>query len=204
MKTIVAILLFWTALAWAHGGGLDSLGCHNDRKAGLYHCHRGPLAGKTFANKAEAQKALADLEKPKPSSAIERDGRWVVVTRIIDGDTAVLADGVIVRLLGIDAPELRGGHQEHCPGTMASAALREMIEGKEIWLGYDAPKNDRYGRTLAFIYLSDGTNTNLEMVRLGYARAYLQFPFRYSDLFSIQQNSAKSARRGLWSAACAM
>jgi len=36
----------------AHGGGLDSSGCHNDRKAGTYHCHRGPCQGKTFASKA--------------------------------------------------------------------------------------------------------------------------------------------------------
>jgi hypothetical protein len=36
----------------AHGGGLDRYGCHNDKKAGNYHCHRGPCAGKTFASQA--------------------------------------------------------------------------------------------------------------------------------------------------------
>jgi hypothetical protein len=36
----------------AHGGGLDRYGCHNDREAGSYHCHRGPCAGKTFASQA--------------------------------------------------------------------------------------------------------------------------------------------------------
>ena len=46
-------------LAHAHGGGLDSLGCHNDRKRGEYHCHRGELAGRTFASRAEAEEALA-------------------------------------------------------------------------------------------------------------------------------------------------
>lgn len=25
----------------AHGGGLDAQGCHNDRKNGGFHCHRG-------------------------------------------------------------------------------------------------------------------------------------------------------------------
>ncbi len=45
--------------AHEHGGGLDSLGCHNDRKRGEYHCHRGELAGRTFASKVEAEKALA-------------------------------------------------------------------------------------------------------------------------------------------------
>lgn len=56
-------------LAYAHGGGLDSLGCHHDRKNGGYHCHRGPLAGRSFASKAEAQKALGDLDrKQKPAT----------------------------------------------------------------------------------------------------------------------------------------
>jgi hypothetical protein len=27
---------------FAHGGGLNSEGCHNDRKNGGYHCHRAP------------------------------------------------------------------------------------------------------------------------------------------------------------------
>lgn len=30
---------------WAHGGRLAADGCHNDRKAGTRHCHRGPNAG---------------------------------------------------------------------------------------------------------------------------------------------------------------
>ena len=33
-----------TASVEAHGGGLNSEGCHNDRKRGGYHCHRGGSA----------------------------------------------------------------------------------------------------------------------------------------------------------------
>ena len=49
----------------AHGGGLDDYGCHNDRKAGTYHCHRGACAGKTFSSQKEM---LADAcrKSPKP------------------------------------------------------------------------------------------------------------------------------------------
>lgn len=42
----------------SHGGRTDSLGCHHNRKAGGYHCHSGPLAGRSFASKVEAQAAL--------------------------------------------------------------------------------------------------------------------------------------------------
>jgi hypothetical protein len=35
-----AFLTVWIAPAFAHGGGLNSEGCHNNRKTGDYHCHR--------------------------------------------------------------------------------------------------------------------------------------------------------------------
>jgi len=48
--------------AEAHGGGLDSLGCHHNRKKGGYHCHRGPLAGQFFDTKEDAIRALQKLQ----------------------------------------------------------------------------------------------------------------------------------------------
>lgn len=55
--------------ALAHGGGLDSYGCHNDRKHGGYHCHRGQFAGQSFSSKAEmlqaAQGAAGESNKEK-------------------------------------------------------------------------------------------------------------------------------------------
>ena len=36
---VFAVLL--PAIASAHSGGLNSEGCHNNRKTGDYHCHRG-------------------------------------------------------------------------------------------------------------------------------------------------------------------
>ena len=50
---VVFACVLVTAPAFAHGGGLDSYGCHNNRKAGGYHCHRGPLAGQSFSTKEE-------------------------------------------------------------------------------------------------------------------------------------------------------
>ena len=49
----------------AHPGGLDARGCHNDRKNGGYHCHRGPLAGQGFGSSAEAAAALQKLNTSK-------------------------------------------------------------------------------------------------------------------------------------------
>lgn len=33
--------LLFAAPVLAHGGGLNAEGCHNNRKTGGYHCHRG-------------------------------------------------------------------------------------------------------------------------------------------------------------------
>lgn len=45
--------------AGAHGDPLDAYGCHKNRGAGGYHCHKGPFAGRTFMSKEEMLKALA-------------------------------------------------------------------------------------------------------------------------------------------------
>jgi hypothetical protein len=64
-QVALAILLSLSAVALtagpvhAHGGGLDTHGCHHDRKNGGYHCHQGPFAGQSFASKSEM---LAVLE----------------------------------------------------------------------------------------------------------------------------------------------
>lgn len=39
---VVFVASFGFQQAFAHGGGLNSEGCHNNRKTGDYHCHRGP------------------------------------------------------------------------------------------------------------------------------------------------------------------
>jgi hypothetical protein len=36
------LTLLFVSVAHSHSGGLDSQGCHHDRKRGGYHCHRAP------------------------------------------------------------------------------------------------------------------------------------------------------------------
>jgi hypothetical protein len=57
--TMVGLLLSTAVSVYPHGGGLDAYGCHNNRKTGGYHCHRGPFAGESFASKEEMLKKLA-------------------------------------------------------------------------------------------------------------------------------------------------
>ncbi len=71
---VIAFVLVcaWTAFLYAHGGGLDAYGCHNNRKAGGYHCHRGPVAGQSFASKEEMLKKLSADKTDTPQKTTKR------------------------------------------------------------------------------------------------------------------------------------
>lgn len=88
-----ALMLTASAMAAAHGGGLNAEGCHNNRKTGDYHCHRGaPVrassadapatsavapVGRTFRNCAEARAAGAapvHAGEPGYGPHLDRDG----------------------------------------------------------------------------------------------------------------------------------
>ena len=69
MTRLLAIVLLFSSVALGHGGRTDSLGCHNDRQRGGYHCHNGPLDGRSFSSKEEALRALESRTSPPPSSS---------------------------------------------------------------------------------------------------------------------------------------
>ena len=52
-------------ISTSHGGGLDSYGCHHNRKQGGYHCHRGVFAGEYFTSKDEMLKKLEKFKNDK-------------------------------------------------------------------------------------------------------------------------------------------
>jgi micrococcal nuclease len=53
-------------------------------------------------------------------------------------------------------------------GREASAFTKRMVEGQEVYLEYGegSPTKDRYGRTLAYVYLRDGTLLNKEIIEV--------------------------------------
>lgn len=46
---VLAMIVSLPHLALAHGGGLNKEGCHNNRKTGDYHCHRGGSSPRSAA-----------------------------------------------------------------------------------------------------------------------------------------------------------
>ncbi len=125
-----------------------------------------------------------------------------LVTRVIDGDTIVLEGMGTVRLIGVDTPETvdpRRPVQRF--GKEASEFTRALLAGRRVRVAYDQERTDRYGRTLAYVYLLDGTFVNAEIVRQGYGLAYTRFPFKYLDAFRRHERDARQQQRGLWAPA---
>jgi endonuclease YncB( thermonuclease family) len=111
------------------------------------------------------------------------------VQRVVDGDTLLLGTGERVRLIGVDTPETK---RPNTPveyfGKEASAFTKRLAEGKRIRLEYDQANNhlghkDPYGRTLAYIFLEDGTLLNAEIIRQGYGHAFTRYPFSRMEEF---------------------
>lgn len=124
-------------------------------------------------------------------------GDLAAVTRIIDGDTIeVEINGQMyrVRYIGMDTPERGDPFFDE-----ATAANRQLVEGQAVTLVKDVSETDRYGRLLRYIYLSDGTFVNAELVRQGYALV-ATFPpdVAHQALFVQLQQEARDAGLGLW------
>lgn len=121
------------------------------------------------------------------------------VARVVDGDTVVLEDGRRVRYIGVNTPELNHPQRGEEPGARAATEQNErLVAGREVRLERDVQQFDRYGRTLAYIYVGQ-TMVNAEMVRRGYAQVMTIPPnVKHQERLVRLEREARQARRGLW------
>ena len=190
--------------ALAHPGGLDANGGHHNRKTGEYHCHRAPCSSEPQAQSSPV-KTLASVQSASPlasassapsTSAAEAS---LLVMKVVDGDTLKLSDGRTVRLIGVDTPEtVHPTKPVQYFGKEASAFTKRLAEGKTVTLEYDQQKIDKYGRTLAYVYLPDGRMVNAEIIKQGYGFAYVKYPFQRMEEFRTYEREAREAGKGLW------
>lgn len=118
------------------------------------------------------------------------------VSRISDGDTfSCVQKGRRVRLLGIDTPE-----SSQWMGSLAKETLRSLLPvGSQVKVVIGAVPTDEFGRTLAWVYSTDGTFVNEQMVRLGYADLFrASSDRRYEGSFQAWLAEAQGFQRGLW------
>lgn len=140
------------------------------------------------------------------------------VNHVVDGDTVYLEyNGKIVkvRLIGIDAPESSGNSKAQrdsnrsgedidliiSQGKRAKDFVRSVLRrGDTVTLEYDVERFDRYGRTLAYVYLTDGRMLNELIISSGYASPMTIPPnVKYRERFLKAYRDARENRLGLWS-----
>lgn len=139
----------------------------------------------------------------RDDSLAEPSVQAVKVVHVIDGDTAVVANGwrkFRVRLDGIDCPE--AGQPW---GRTARAGLIKLIGGRRVRL--ESHGVDDYGRVIGTLYAwhrgKGWVNVNARMVTLGHAwvlrhrRVSHLTSDRRAELFRVER-WARSKRVGLW------
>jgi micrococcal nuclease len=90
------------------------------------------------------------------------------IGRVVDGDTVVTARGEKVRLMGFDAPGIRG----RCPRErdLARAATATLRRLAAPGLDLERHGRDRHRRTLAVAHTPDGRDVAAVMIGAGLAR----------------------------------
>lgn len=140
------------------------------------------------------------------SSACEGlvDGPQGVVASVRDGDTVVLDTGVVVRLIGTQAPKLplgREGFVAWPKAEDARLALERLVLGKPVRVRYGGERIDRHGRALGQLFLVGTPETwvQQQMIAGGWARVY-SFPDNRAcvpQLLAIE-TQARLNKLGIW------
>lgn len=144
-------------------------------------------------------------ENNPPGTCTLEPGPVRTVTRIVDGETIILDDGKVVRLIGALAPRARDANAAAGawpPEIDTIKALSDLILAKKIKLAFSGRRTDRYGRLLAHVFVDDNGRQSWvqgTLLASGYARAY-GFPesFACSRELLAHELEARRKRLGLW------
>ena len=119
-----------------------------------------------------------------------------MVVGVSDGDTIKVMGAhnkqVKIRLYGIDCPE-----KSQALGKKAKQFTSDMVYGKIVEV--DPVTVDRYGRTIALVYDTDGKSLNEELVRAGFAWVYTRYcDWAICETWEGLEAEAREAKLGLW------
>ncbi len=175
------------------------------------------------AGKSVPEKPLPLQVEPSVASNVSMASSQRVACRVLtvyDGDTLgcdLNGDGSIqkpteeIRLLGIDSPEMRYSRKNPTYGTenptdepfakQASQWLTSRASRQTVYLEFDLRQNDKYGRTLAFVYAKadDRVSLNQQEVAEGLATILFLGKNRLHETeFEKAESQARQGKKGLW------
>lgn len=123
------------------------------------------------------------------------------VEKIYDGDSIKVKGhslSLMIRLVGIDAPETGGRKRTGQPYSRQSGKLLEkLVSGKKVHI--KSYGTDNYNRQLAEVFVNN-RNINLEMVKAGMAEVYKgKHPAALEiSAYKRAESSAKRSYKGIW------
>jgi micrococcal nuclease len=125
--------------------------------------------------------------------------RHATVETVLNGDTLLLENGTVIKLIGVTTPDANDPEEKTRQFGMAAADYTQaMVEGQEIRIKYYFQRDTAEGRALASVYLVDGTCLNGELIRQGYGRADEACPTGDGEMFQQYERDARENKRGLW------
>jgi endonuclease YncB( thermonuclease family) len=148
--------------------------------------------------------ARADAIAKNPDPASCRTGTYdeqSTVKHVIDGDTIILNDDRHVRLIGINTPEVSHDDLPSQPGAdQAYHYLDSLLRtNRTVHLRYDRERTDHYGRTLAHLFLPDGTNIQSLLLTRGLATTLTIPPnLEFMECYAAGAGQARTHGIGLW------
>ncbi|WP_019616558.1 thermonuclease family protein [Psychromonas ossibalaenae] len=127
----------------------------------------------------------------------------VTLKKINDGDTVTLTNGSLVRLIGINTPEIN--HRDKSLSEPFAFEAKRLLEkyikaGDKLHLVFDKTKQDKYGRILAYVYSKTGRNLALLQLQNGLAKQLvIGKNDRFWRCFQKAERRARLRKKGIWS-----
>jgi endonuclease YncB( thermonuclease family) len=130
------------------------------------------------------------------------------VISVLDGDTVVLDNGEVVRLIGVLAPRARHAKQEgEAYGDQARYLAEELLLGKQVDITFDAVygasgHRDRDGRALGYVNVTKGIEkliANAELLRVGAGfLATVPDDLQIAKTLKSSEEEARKKKAGVW------
>lgn len=136
------------------------------------------------------------------SAAQSEKSLKVTVEKVIDGDTLRLSSGKLVRLIGINTPEIdhRYGRSQAFAEDARDYLQSAVNDSKNsLLLVPGTEKQDRHSRLLAHLFSPSGRNIQADMLREGFAVWIVVPPnLAYLECYRENESLARNKGRKIW------
>ncbi len=121
-----------------------------------------------------------DIKKLRFGSVIDKNytedkEEYYTVKEVINVNTLILNNGLLIRLLGIK--EKKGINGE------ATSFIQQKVKGHKVYMRYDTTKYDTENNLLCYLYLDNKTFINAHLLKAGLADADKTTSYKYKDKF---------------------